>query len=120
MENTRWSDIFIYLKEKGYEVYSPGNKEGECTSPYIVVKHAGKSKFPNVSSSMVLYDLLVYIPKNKYSYLETFVNEIEDVMDGLFPMIRPVHYQTTPYYDDNVKGWMVSIQYENVRKNRRP
>jgi hypothetical protein len=120
MENTRWSDIFTYLKEKGFDVYSPGSKEGECISPYIVVKHAGKSKVSNVSSSMVLYDLLVYIPKNRYSYLETFVNKVEDAMDGLFPMIRPVHYQTTPYYDDNVKGWMVSIQYENVRKNRRP
>lgn len=120
MEKSRWSDIFLHLKDKGFDVYSPGSKEGECKSPYVVVKHAGKSKNPTVSSSMMLYDILVYLPKNKYSQLETFVGKVEDAMDGLWPMIRPVHYQTTPYYDEEIKAWMVSIQYQNIRKNKRP
>lgn len=110
----------MHLKNKGFDVYSPGNKEGECTSPYVVVKHAGKSKSPSVSSSFMLYDILIYLPRNQYSQLETFVAEVEDAMDELFPMIRPAHYQTTPYYDESVKGWMTSVQYQNVRKNKRP
>lgn len=120
VKNSRWSDIFLHLKKSGYDVYSPGTKEGECKKPYIVVKGAGISKVPNISSNVALFDLLVYIPKNSYSQLETFVRELEYVMDELWPMIRPAHFQTTPYYDDSVKAWMVSIQYQNYQKNKRP
>ena len=119
-QNSRWSDIFLHLKRSGYEVYSPGTKESECVSPYIVVKGAGISKAPNVSSSQALFDLLVYVPKNNYSALETFVRGVEEIMDGLWPMIRPTHFQTAPFYDESVKAWMVSIQYANYQKNKRP
>lgn len=53
MENSRWSDIFKHLENAGYEVYPPSVKEGECTSPYVVVKDAGTSKDTNVSSSLL-------------------------------------------------------------------
>ncbi len=108
------------LKDAGYEVYSPGTKEGECTSPYIVVRDAGKSKAMGISSSIALFDILIYLPRNSYSKLEPFVRDVEDCMDGLFPTIRPVHYKSTPFLDDDVKAWMVSIQYKNYQKNKRP
>lgn len=120
MENTRWSDIFNCLKNAGFLVYSPGTKEGECTKPYIVVKDAGASKAPSVSSTVNLYDLLLYIPKNQYSKMEPFIKEAETVMDELWPMIRPTHTRTTAFYDDSVKGFMVSLQYQNYVKNKRP
>lgn len=120
MENSRWSDIFKHLESSGYEVYPPGVKEGECISPYVVVKDAGTSKDTNVSSSIALYDIMVYMPKNQYSKLESFVRKLEEDMDGLWPMIRPTHFKTTAFYDDSVKGWMVSIQYKNYQKNKRP
>ena len=119
-QNSRWYDIFMHLKECGYDVYSPGNKEGECKKPYIVVKDAGSSKTPSMSSSIALFDILLYMPRNQYSRLEPFVKGVEEVMDGLWPMIRPAHFRTTAFYDDSVKAWMVSIQYKNYQKNKRP
>lgn len=120
MENSRWSDIFLHLKNKGYEVYPPATKEGECLKPYIVVKDAGTSKVENYSSSLALFDVMVYLPRNSYSKIEPFVRQLEEDMDELFPLIRPAHFKTTSFYDDSVKGWMVSIQYENYQKNKRP
>lgn len=119
-QDSRWSDIYFHLKNSGYDVYPPGIKQGECKTPYIVVKGAGVSKAPGISSNVALFDLLVYVPKNSYSAIETFIRGLEEVMDGMFPMIRPSHYQTTPYYDDAVKAWMVSVQYKNYQKNKRP
>ena len=120
MEDSRWSDIFIHLKNKGYDVYPPAIKEGECTSPYIVVKDAGSSKVEGISSSLTLFDVMLYMPRNSYSKIEPFVRQLEADMDELWPMIRPTHFITTSFYDDSVKGWMISIQYENYQKNKRP
>ncbi len=120
MSETRWSDIFLHLKKAGFAVYAPSEKEGECKKPYIVVKGAGVSKAASVSSSVALFDVMVYLPKNQYSKVESFVRDVENALDGLWPMIRPTHFQTAPFYDENVKGWMVSIQYQNYQKNKRP
>ncbi len=120
MIDTRWSDIFKHLKYKGIDVYSPGTKEGECKSPYVVLKDAGDSKAENSPATRRIYDLLLYLPKNNYSNLEVYISEVVEAMDELYPMIRPLHSRTTPYYDDTYKAWMTSIQYINYRKNKRP
>lgn len=120
MVDTRWSDVFKHLEKQGFEVYSPGTKEGECVKPYIVLKDAGDSKATGGPATQRIYDLLLYIPKNNYSQIETFVDEVEKAMDGLWPMLRPLHSRTTPYYDDSYKAWMTSVQFVNYRKNKRP
>lgn len=119
MKDTRWEDIYTKLSEHGVAVYSPGQKTGECTSPYVVVKTAGRVGSTEISSSQDLYDILCYVPKDAYSTLEAFVGEVENIMDELFPMIRPMHFRTASFYDDSVKGHMISTQFANWKKNTR-
>lgn len=119
MADTRWKDIFDKLREHGVDVYSPGRKTGECTSPYVVIKDAGRVASTEISSSQDLYDLMCYVPKDQYSTLEGFVDNIEAIMDELFPMVRPMNFRTASFYDDTVKGHMMSTQYYNWKKNTR-
>ena len=116
---SRWSDIYKHLKAEGFEVYSPSQKTGECKSPYIVIKDSGLSELSGISSNQQIYEVMCYVPKDKYSELDEFVVTVKNSMDGLFPMIRPVHYQTPSYYDDSVKAHMISIQYLNYQKKVR-
>lgn len=119
MADTRWEDIYTKLAEHEIAVYSPGQKTGECTTPYVVVKTAGRIDSTEVSSSQDLYDLMCYVPKDKYSTLESYVDQVEAIMDELFPMIRPMHFRTPSFYDDSVKAHMISTQYYNWKKNTR-
>lgn len=116
---SRWGDIFTHLKNKGFNVYSPDQHKGECIEPYVVVKDAGLSGLVAVSSSQKLYDLMCYVPLNKYSDLEPYVDSVETAMDELYPVFRPVHYRTPSFLDDTVKAHMISTQYVNYRKNIR-
>lgn len=118
-EATRIEDIYKKLQEHQIDVYLPEQKTGECTSPYVVVKAAGRVVSTEISSSQDLYDLMCYVPAKKYSMLESFVDRVEEAMDELFPMIRPVHFRTASYYDDQVKAHMISTQYLNWKKNKR-
>ena len=119
MIDSRWADIFDHLKNANFDVYPPGVKGGECLSPYVVVKDAGIMELTTISSNRALFDIMVYVPKNQYSQLEPYLKSLKETMDGLFPMIRPTHTQTTSYFDDTVKAWMVSIQYQNYQKKTR-
>ena len=112
----RWGDIYKTLKSAGFDVYSPAQHEGECITPYIVIAVSSVAAIGNFSSTQNLYDLMLYIPRDSYSMLEDYTESVKQAMKSLEPGIKPVNYQTPPYYDDSVKGHMVSIQYRNNRK----
>lgn len=115
-KESRWQDIFVHLKNEGFDVYSPGLKSGECTSEYLVVKNDGSSKHFSFSTDIDLYSVMCYVPKDKYSTLETLVQRVKSSMKELEPMIKPYGSQTPSYYDDNAKAHMISIEYKNYKK----
>ena len=116
MAASRVQDIYLHLKEQGFEVYFPAQKVGECLSPYVVVKDATTSKYLEYSSTVTYYDIMCYIPKEHFSELEPFVESVKVAMKGLVPLIKPTYSQTQSYYDDSVKAHMISVQYKNYRK----
>ena len=115
-KESRWQDIFLHLKNEGFDVYSPGVKVGECESEYLVIKNDGSSKHVSFSTDIDLYAVMCYVPKQKYSELEPFVQKVKKSMKELEPMIKPYGSQTPSYYDDSVKAHMVSIEYKNYKK----
>lgn len=116
LTDSRWGDIYKLLEAKGFDVYAPGQHKGECTSKYIVVKMSSMSSVQGCSSGTFLYDLMMYVPKDEYSQLEGFISDVENAMKDLEPMIMPMYFRTSSFYDDSLKGHMVSSQYRNTRK----
>lgn len=114
--STRLEDIFRHLKSKGAEVYFPGQKIGECLNNYVVVKEGDTSQYQGFSSTATVYELLCYVPKEKYSQLPIFCDQVKEFMKELDPMIRSMNYETPSFYDAQVKAHMKSIQYMNIKK----
>lgn len=115
-QDSRWQDIYIHLKNKGYDVYAPAQKEGECTEPYIIIKNDGSYKHNEFSSDRDMYAIYVYVPKLKYSLLEPIVQMVKKDMRELYPMFIPYGQQLPSYYDDDVKAHYIGIEYENYKK----
>lgn len=113
---SRWQDIHAHLTSKGYIVYAPGTKNGECTEPYIVVKNDGSYKHTNFSTDRDMYAVMVYVPKGQYSKLEPLVQKVKRDMKELEPMILQYGQQLPSYYDDTIKAHYISIEYENYKK----
>lgn len=115
-EESRLQDIYVLLEGKGFDVYMPGIKIGECKHPYVVVKNNGSSRHASFSTDVDLYSVMVYVPKKAYSKLEPMVQSVKLAMKDLEPMIKPYGRQTPSYYDDSYKAHMVSIEYKNYKK----
>lgn len=113
---SRWQDIFIHLKNKGYIVYAPGTKVGECIEPFVELKNDGSYKHVNFSTDREMYAIMCYVPKGQYSQLEPMVMKVKKDMKELEPMIVPYGQQLPSYYDDTYKAHYISIEYENYRK----
>jgi hypothetical protein len=107
--------IYDTLLEQ-FDTYFPGQHSGECESPYIVLKKDGAYDPIVVSSERPIYTIMCYVPKNRYSYLETFVNNVKKQMKSIYPIVMYAGNETSSYYDEEVKGHMISFQYYGCRK----
>lgn len=114
--DSRWQDIYHHLKEKGFDVYPPAQKVGDCTAPYLVVKNDGSYNHVNFSTDRDMYAIYCYVPKLRYSELEPLVQKVKVAMKELYPMIQPYGQQLPSYYDEAVKAHYIAIEYENYKK----
>lgn len=108
--------IYDCLKQNNINVYFAGQHEGECTERYTVIKKGGATTEYNVSSERPLYTIMCYVPKHNYSDIEEYVLEIKKHMKELYPLVMYTGNETDSFYDENVKGHMVSFQYQGCRK----
>lgn len=113
---TRLEDIYTHLKTSGIDVYLPGQHVGECRQPYVVVKPGASTQYLQVSSNICYYELLLYTPDRYPTQLERFKNQVKIAMLGLSPMIKFANMETTPYHDEQVKGYMTDLTYRNIKK----
>lgn len=108
--------IYDCLKENGIDVYFAGQHEGECIKKYTVIKKGGATTEYNVSAERPLYTIMCYVPKHNYSELEDYVLEIKKHMKNVYPLVMYLGNETDSFYDETVKGHMVSFQYQGCRK----
>lgn len=111
-----WKDIHAHLKQRGFNVYAPSEKIGECLTAYVVVKKDGLTEHLNTSSYDDLYSVMCYVPKSNYAMLDEYVQDVKAAMHELRPLVLPYGQETPSYYDDSVKAHMISIEYKNYKK----
>lgn len=108
--------MYDCLKQNNINVYFAGQHEGECAEKYTVIKKGGATTEYNVSAERPLYTIMCYVPKHNYSDIEEYVFEIKKHMKELYPLVMYTGNETDSFYDENVKGHMVSFQYQGCRK----
>lgn len=59
---------------------------------------------------------MCYVPRNNYSRIESFVRETKQALKEMFPLIMYNGNETPSFYDDEIKGHMVSFEYVGCRK----
>lgn len=116
MPTSRLEDIYKCLKSAGIDVYLPGQHKGDCTSSYVVVKPGVVTKYLQLSTNICYYELLCYTPEDYPTQIEHFKEQVKTAMLSIHPKVRYSNMETTPYFDESVRGWMVDITYQNYKK----
>lgn len=116
-EDSRWQDLYTFLKNKGYDVYAPATHPEECKEPYLVIKNDGTNKHTRFSSNREQYTIYINVPRLRYSELEPLVQKVKKDMKELYPMFLQYDNLTLPsFYDDTVKSHYATLEYENYKK----
>lgn len=113
-----FKEIYKYLQEKGFDVYSIGQHEGICTSPYLVIKENGESEIVGTNLSHDIVEIMAYYPKGSYSNLEDYCNAVKDSMNDIKKFRRVVNPSPT-IIDDDKKAYMTSFYYRKIKQLRK-
>ena len=109
-----FEQIYNYLKNNGFDVYSIGQHEGICSSPYIVIKENGVSEVAGTSLVNDTVELLIYYPIGKYSELSKYKKQILDKMKCLVGLRRIIEGMPT-VIDDDKKAYTTSFTYKKIK-----
>ena len=109
-----FTQIYKYLKDNGFDVYSIGQHEGICTNPYIVIKENGESEIAGTSLTNDIVELLIYYPIGTYSKLNEYKQSTLYAMKLLKGIRRVVEAMPT-VIDDDKKAYMTSFTYRKIK-----
>lgn len=104
---------FNALKTAEIDVYFPGNHKGECTSAYAVIKKLSSSQFVNYSTDIHYMEVLCCTPTISGCY--ELADRVKAVL-GTLPAVKTTRNVSEPYYSENIKGWMVQLEYQYYKK----
>lgn len=104
------------LRECGFETYYPAQHEGECKHEYVVIAYAGATEILGVSSVADTYNIMCYVPYEKYSRTVEYAGEIRRAMRNIFPLVRETGTAAPAYYDEGTKAYMINLEYANYRQ----
>lgn len=109
-----FTELYRYLKIKGFDVYSIGQHEGICVSPYLVIKENGESDIAGTSYINDLVEILVYYPIGKYSSLSIYTDKLKSEMKSYKKLKRVIDPIPT-IIDDDKKAYMTSYTYRKIK-----
>ncbi len=109
-----FNEIYKHLKNNGIEVYSIGQHEGLCKTPYVVVKENGVGEIAGTSLVNNIVELLIYYPMGHYSKLEQYKKYILDTMKFCGGTRRIIESMPT-IVDDDKKAYMTSFTYRKIK-----
>ena len=104
-----YEEIYKKLKSEGIEIYAPSQKNDLCKNRYVVIKEDGQYTRNKLTGYSII-TLYCYIPKNIYSKLEYFVDEIENELSNIDFLVKTGN-KSPKIYDDDVQGYFQTIEY---------
>lgn len=110
-----FSSVYRHLKNNNIEVYSIGQHEGLCESPYVVLKENGVGEIVGTSLVNDVVELMIYYPLGNYSELESYKTLVKNAMKS-YKGIRRILEQVPTIVDGDKKAYMTSFRYRKIKK----
>lgn len=106
-----WKTIFDKLKQENLNPYPPGQHQGLCTEPYVVVKEG--NQIPSIQSNRLgqkVIDIIVFVPLISYVALDPYVRNVRTALKGINGL-RKTGTETPAITDDAKEAYTMSIEY---------
>ena len=106
----RMIELFDFLTENDFDVYFIGQKKGNCTKKFIVIRDSGIIPITSNKTATQIIDIIGYVPESKYIEIEEFKENIKETMKEYAARITGEESPIIP--EDSFKAYSFSITYQ--------
>lgn len=111
-------DLYTYLRNMGYEVYSLGQQDKTCTRPFILFYNAGVGETTSKSLKREFIELWLFFPFGKYSEVKDYIDSVQETI-GTFGKLRRNYESTNAIQIDNdMKAYYTKLSYYRYVQRR--
>jgi hypothetical protein len=112
---THYQKIYMCLKDAGFKVFAPMQNRDKCKESYIVIKENGQFATDSNINGYSLVQIFCYFPKDQYSQLEFFINNVKETLKKL-DFLRATGNKSPILFFDEVQAYGQSIEYQIFHK----
>lgn len=110
-----WKRAYEALKSCGIAVFSPGQKQGKCVSPYVVLYDGGQAAGRTDRTAHAYLTAAVYVPAGQYSSLDTMKRQVASALR--LGTITRTGEETAVTLDEDVNAIVLRMQFGAIKRN---
>lgn len=106
--------IFDTLQEKDIDVYFIGQHQGDCISPYVVIKDFGDNEISGISLDQNIIDFIIFCPIGRFEKVEEYVEEVKETLRSI-EFLQDARYRSPILLDQDKKAYTTSMRYKRYK-----
>lgn len=110
-----WKKAYEALKSSGIQVYSPAQKQGKCTSPYVVLYDAGQAAGHAKKTAHAYLEAAVHVPLGRYSLLDTVKKQVAAALR--LENLSRTGQESAVTIDEDTNAVVLRMQFGGIKRN---
>ena len=101
------------LRDAGVDAYTPGQRQGICNAPYVVVQRFGDYTYaatPQITGYTLLH-VIGYVPLAQPQKMEPLLQQVDDALAGC-PYLTPTNNREPESINDPYKAHEEGLEYQ--------
>lgn len=105
-----FKDLYRFLKNAGFKVYSLGQQDKICTSPFILFYEAGIEDTGSKNLKKESTELWIFYPLGEYSKVNGYIKQVENTVTE-FGKLRKDYDKYAIEIDNDMKAYYTKLSY---------
>lgn len=113
-----FKDLYTYLKNSGFSVYSLGQQDKTCTEPFVLFYNAGVGETTSRNLKREFIELWLFYPYGQYSEVDQYIKSVQTAISS-FGKLRTNYENTNSIeIDDGMKAYYTKLSYYRLVQRR--
>lgn len=113
-----FKDLYTYLKNSGFSVYSLGQQDKTCTEPFVLFYNAGVGETTSRNLKREFIELWLFYPYGQYSEVDQYIKSVQTTISS-FGKLRTNYENTNSIeIDDDMKAYYTKLSYYRLVQRR--
>ena len=103
-------ELFDFLTENDFDVYFIGQKKGNCTKKFIVIRDSGIIPITSNKTATQIIDIIGYVPESRNTQIIEMKKNIKEAMKDFSARITGEESPVIP--DNSNKSYSFILTYQ--------